>query len=162
MKRSLILLALAGVTSVALAQTPTPQLAHGWQQHGIAARMQRMHRMEQWRLHQLTVLLDLTAAQRQQVQAILAEQHAAMRTSMQEMMRAMHAMRQAHMAAKRQMMAKMAHVLSAEQMAKFKVLVPPHPWFGMHGPMGPGGMRMRMHMRMHMAPPPAPPAPPQS
>lgn len=159
MKRSLILLALAGVTSVALAQTPTPQLAHGWQQHGIAARMQRMHRMEQWRLHQLTVLLDLTAAQRQQVQAILAEQHAAMRTSMQEMMRAMHAMRQAHMAAKRQMMAKMAHVLSAEQMAKFKVLAPPHPWFGMAGPMGRGRMGMRMHMA---APPPAPPAPPQS
>ena len=160
MKRSLILLALAGVASVALAQTPTPQLARGWQQHGIAARTHRMRRMEQWRLHQLTVLLDLTAAQRQQVQAILAEQHAAMRTSMQQMMRAMRAMRQAHIAAKRQMMAKMAHVLSAEQMAKFKVLGPPHPWFGMHGPMGPRGMRMRM--RMAPPQPPAPPAAPQS
>jgi Spy/CpxP family protein refolding chaperone len=159
MKRSLILLALAGMTSVALAQTPTPQLARGWPQHAMAA---RMHRMEQWRLHQLTVLLGLTSAQRQQVQAILAEQHAAMRTSMQKMMRAMRAMREAHVAAKRQMMAKMAHVLTAEQMAKFKVLVPPHPWAGMHGPMGPGAMGMRMRMHMAAPQPPAPPAAPQS
>ncbi len=160
MKRSLIFLALAAVTSVALAQTPTPQLARGWPQGAAAAHMRRIQRMEQWRLHQLTVLLDLTAAQRHQVRAILAEQHAAMRTSMQQMMRAMRAMRQAHLAAKRQMMTKMAHVLSAEQMAKFKVLVPPHPWFGMAGPMGRGGMRMRMHMVPPQ--PPAPPAPPQS
>ncbi|MGC8518010.1 MAG: hypothetical protein ACP5P4_05700 [Steroidobacteraceae bacterium] len=160
MKRSLILLSLAAVTSVALAQTPTPQLAHGWPQGAAAAHMRRIQHMEQWRLHQLTVLLDLTAAQRQQVRAILTEQHAAMRTSMQQMMRAMRAMRQAHMAAKRQMMAKMARVLSAEQMAKFKVLLPPHPWFGMAGPMGRGAMGMRM--RMASPPPPAPPAPPQS
>ena len=45
MKRSLILLALAGVTSVALAQTPTPQLAHGWQQLGVLHQFsEREHR----------------------------------------------------------------------------------------------------------------------
>lgn len=156
MKRILMVLVLAGVASVALAQTPPP--AHGGQREGMAARVQRM---EQWRLHQLSVLLDLTSAQRQQVQRILTEQHSAMRSSMQEMMRAMRAMRQARRSAKQQMMAKMAHVLSAEQMAKFKVLMPPHPWLRKRGPMGPRGMRMRM-MPPRPPAPPAPPAPPQS
>ncbi len=146
MKRTLVLLALAGVASVALAQSPPP--APAWGRGDMAMRMQRM---EQWRLHQLTVLLDLSPAQQQQVKAIYAQQHAAMRASMQQVMQAMRAARRAHRDAHQQMMTRMAQVLSPAQMVKFRVLVPPHPrWFMRHK-----GMR-GMGMGMRMGPPSAP------
>ena len=173
MKRSLILLVLAAATSVALAQPPAMQMSHpGWNAtSGNARVMMRMHRLERWRLHQLTVLLDLTSAQRQQVKAILRQQRAAMRQNFRAMRRTMRPIRRAMRKAMRQMRAaqrsahtammnKLAHVLSAEQMAKFRVLIPP-----------PGLMprmmrrRMMMMMRGHgwQGPPPAhaPGPPPQ-
>lgn len=143
MKRSLIVLALAGVASVALAQTPTPRAAHAWGRHERAMRMQHL---EAWQLHRLTVLLDLNATQRDQVKTILDQQHAAMRASVKQLMRAMRQARQAHRAAQKETMAKMEHVLSAKQMAKFKVLVPPHRRMQWHhkgpGPMWRHGMGM--------------------
>ena len=157
MRRVLVFLALAGAAGVALAQTPAPQPAQAW---GGRAMVMRMQRMEQWRLHQLTVLLDLSAAQQQQVKAIIEQQHATMRASMEQVMRAMREARQAHLAARREMMAKMARVLSAAQMEKFKVLVPPHPKFWMHR-MGRPGMGMGMGPRGMGAPgSPPPPGPP--
>lgn len=144
MKRSLIVLALTGLTGVALAQSPPPPPRPAW---GGPAMMRQMQRMEQWRLHQLTVLLDLSAAQQQQVKAILDQQHAAMRASMRQVMEAMRAARKAHLAAREEMMNRMAKVLSAEQMAKFKVLAPARPPRWMHH-MGPRGMGMGMGMGM--------------
>ncbi len=169
MKRSLILLVLAGAASVALAQPPAMPMSHpgsssSW---NSPQAMKRMHRMERWRLHQLTVLLDLTAAQRQQVKSIFRQQRAAMRQNMRAMRRTMRPIRRAMRKAMRQMrgarrsahtamMNKLAHVLSAEQMAKFKVLIPP-----------PGLMPRMMHRPMMwkrgwQGPPPAhAPGPPQ-
>ncbi len=147
MKRTLVLLALTGVASVALAQSPPP--APAWRHGSMAMRMQRMQRMEQWRLHQLTVLLDLSPAQQQQVKAIYDQQHAAMRASMQQVMQAMRAARLAHRDAHQQMMTRMAQVLNPAQMAKFRVLIPPHPrpFMRRKGPRG-------MGMGMGMGPPP--------
>lgn len=164
MKRFAVFLALAGVTSIALAQSPAPARVPppGWAARTMTMRMRAM---EKWRLHQLTVLLDLSAAQQQQIKAIIAEQHAAMRTSMLQVMRAMRAARAAHVAAQREMMSKMAQVLSPAQMAKFKVLMPPHRWFMMRR-MRPRGMGMGMGRGMGMGvgpgnrpPPPSPPRP---
>ena len=162
MKRFAVFLALAGMTSIALAQSPAPVPPPGW---ATRAMTMRMKAMEKWRLHQLTVLLDLSAAQQQQIKAIIAEQHAAMRTSMLQVMRAMRAARAAHVAAQREMMSKMAQVLSPAQMAKFKVLMPPHRWFMMRR-MRPRGMGMGMGRGMGMGvgpgnrpPPPSPPRP---
>jgi Spy/CpxP family protein refolding chaperone len=168
MKRSLILLILAGAVSVALAQPPAMPMSHpGWSSTWSNAQvMRRMHhRMERWRLHQLTVLLDLTAAQRQQVKAIFRQQRAAMRQNKRAMRRTMRPIRQAMRKAMRQMRAaqrsahaammdKLAHVLSAEQMAKFRVLIPP-PW------MMPKMMHGMMFKRGWQGPPaPHAPAPP--
>ena len=144
MKRSLIVLALTSLAGVALAQSPPPPPHPAW---GGPAMMRQMQRMEQWRLHQLTVLLDLSAAQQQQVKAILDQQHTAMRASMRQVMEAMRAARKAHLAAREEMMNRMAKVLSAEQMAKFKVLAPARPPRWMHH-MGPRGMGMGMGMGM--------------
>ena len=152
MRRVLVFLALAGAAGAVLAQTPAPRPAPAW---GGRAMVMRMQRMQQWRLHQLTVLLELSAAQQQQVKAIIEQQHAAMRASMEQVMRAMREARRARLAARREMMAKMARVLSAAQMEKFKVLVPPHPKFWMRR-MGPG---MGMGPRRGMGPPAGPPPP---
>ncbi len=164
MKRSLILLVLAGTASVALAQPPAMPMSHpGLSSTSSNAQvMMRMHRMERWRLHQLTVLLDLTAAQRQQVKLIFRQQRATMRRNMRAMRRtmrpirramrkAMQQMRAAHRSAHTAMMDKLAHVLSAEQMTKFRVLIPP-----------PGmmpRMRRRMMFQRGWQGPPAPHAP---
>lgn len=180
MKRGLVLLVLAGAASVALAQTaPTPRLNAGWRGAG-GGRGVRMgvQRMEQWRMHRLTVLLDLTAAQREKVQSILREQRVAMRQHMapvrQAMWRALRQMRAAQEATHKETLTKLAGVLSPKQLAKFKVLMPRHPWFWMHhmGPrgmgwgMGPGmgwgmgsGMGPGMGWGMGMGPPPPPSAP---
>lgn len=147
-KRSLVVLALAGVAGVALAQTPPgPHPAQHWGRH---ARAMRMQRMEQWQMHRLTVLLDLNSTQQRQVKTILQEQHSAMRASMQKVMEAMREARQARRAAHKEMMGKLTHILNAGQMAKFKVLMPSHPWkrwrhWGPHPMKGHHGMGMAGH-----------------
>ncbi len=148
MKRSLVLLAFAGAASVALAQTPPVHArAGGW--GGSSMRMMpmaqvrmRIRHMERWRMHQLTVLLGLSPTQQQQVRTILRQQRGVMRRNMkhfrQTMRRAMVQMRTAQRATHRETVAKLSHVLSAEQMAKFKVLMPPHGMFRFRH-FGPGG-----------------------
>jgi len=93
----------------------------------------------------LTTLLDLTEAQKPQVQAILQAQHAQMK-QMFEQARSSGAepdfaqMRAAHQQLEQETLQKLSAVLSPGQLAKFQVLAKM-----MHGP--------RMHF--HGAPPPA-------
>jgi hypothetical protein len=143
LRHSVAAIALLCASGMALAQTPPPPPAHAW--HGGGA---MMHRMEERRMEQLTVLLDLTPAQQQKVRAILAQEHARMHRTMEQ---AMRQIRETHRAVRKDTVAKLTGVLSPEQMKKFEVLMPGRPM--MMGPM------MRHGMMMHgggMAPPPAP------
>jgi hypothetical protein len=145
MRHNLAAVVLLCASGMAFAQTPpAPTPPHSWR--GGPAMMQRM---EQRRMEQLTVLLDLTPAQQQKVQAILAAEHARMRKTMEQ---AMRQIRETHRAVRQDTVAKLSGVLSPEQMKKFKVLMP-----GPHMMMG----RMMMRgMMMHggpMGPPPPPP-----
>lgn len=142
MKRTLALLALAGFAGAALAQPQMPP--PGTMGPNGHFRIE-MRDMERWRMHQLTVLLDLTAAQQQQVKAILAREHVKMRQNMRRMMQQMRA---AHRAARQETLAQLSHVLSPAQLTKYKVLMP-------RGPM----MIMR-HWKSRPMAPPAPPAAP--
>jgi hypothetical protein len=165
MKRSLVLLACVGIAGVALAQPP--QMHHpAWGGAGWNTRQMRMEMrlMQRWRMHQLTVLLQLTPAQRQQVKSIFRQQRVAMRRNMEAMHRSMRPIRREMRAVMRKMraeqraarhaaMAQLAHVLSPGQMTKFKVLMPPP---GMMR-MGPGAMGGMMPHRAWNAPPPPPP-----
>ena len=103
-------------SGMALAQTPAAPAPPPW--HGGRAMMQRM---QQRRMEQLTVLLDLTAAQQRQVNTILSAEHARMWQAAQQAMRQMH---DAHRAVHKDMLAKLSTVLSPQQMKKFKVLMP--------------------------------------
>lgn len=115
-----------------------------------------MQRIEQRRMEQLTVLLDLTPAQQQKVRTILVAEHARMRKTVEQ---AMRQIRETHLAVRKDTVEKLSGVLSPEQMKKFKVLMPgPHM---MMGPMMMHGMMMR-GMMMHggrMGPPPPAPGP---
>lgn len=152
--RSVVLLALLTGTGTALAQTPAappaqPHAQHQWK--GAAAWHQKM---EQQRLDRMAVLLDLTPAQRQQVQAILSEEHARMNTAMQQVEQAMKQARATHRAVRKDTEQKLAGVLSPTQMKKLEALMPEHGMMmhemmmrGMMHGMGPG-MGHGMHHGM--------------
>lgn len=136
MRPNVVLVALLCVAGTAFAQAP-PAGAHAdrqakrqqWQQDWQHERA----RMEQERMERLAVLLDLTPAQRQQVQSIFSAEHARMRHAIQQA-------REARRAAHTETLAKLGQVLSPTQMKKLKLLMPQHRRFFMrHGPMGPMG-----------------------
>jgi hypothetical protein len=156
-----VLAAMLCAAGTAFAQAP-PAPSHAdwqakrqqWEQKWKARRAQ----MEQKRMDRLAVLLDMTPAQKQQVQTIFAGERDQMKQAMKQ---AMEARKAAHTEAK----TKLGQVLSPTQMKKLDLLMPHrHHGFmmrgrmGMHGPMGPMGMGGWHHDDGHgMGPPPPPP-----
>lgn len=150
LRRSVVLLALSLAAGAALAQAPpsAPPPPPAWHSRGGHGWMQRREMMQEHRIERLRVLLDLTPAQQQKVKAILAEERAGMKPSLQRMMQAERQLRAAHRAARKDAMEKLAAVLTPVQMKKFKLLMPEHRRFmlrhgmgmhrGMMGPPGPG------------------------
>ncbi len=128
MRRSLVLLTMLGMAGVALANAPAQPGRPACAAHFRTM----MHRMQQRRMEQLTVLLGLSPAQQGKVKAILSEEHAKMRQSMRRMMEQMRA---THRAVHEETLTKLSGVLSPEQMKKFKLLMP-------------GRMLMMRHMGM--------------
>lgn len=158
-RRSVVMvamLALAGATLAQESPAPPPQW-HGEHQWKNAAEWRQ--KMEQRRMQRLAVLLDLTAAQRQQVQAILSDEHVKMRTAMQQVEQAMKQARAAHEAVHKETVQRLSSVLTPAQMKKLEVLMPEHGM--MHGMVMHG---MMMHGMMHdmgdgMGAPPPPQGP---
>jgi Spy/CpxP family protein refolding chaperone len=144
------LLAFSLAAGTALAQAPpsAPPPPPAWHGHGGQEWMQRREMMQEYRIERLRVLLDLTAAQQQKVKAILAEERASMKPSLQQMRQAARQLQAAHRAARKDAMEKLAAVLTPVQMKKLKLLMPEHRRFmprggmgihrGMMGPPGPG------------------------
>jgi hypothetical protein len=160
-RRSVVVLAaVLCAAGTAFAQAP-PSPSHAdwqakrqqWEQQWKAKRAQ----MEQKRMDRLAVLLDMTAAQKQQVQTIFSAERDQMKQAMKQ---AMEARKAAHTEAQ----TKLGQVLSPTQMKKLKLLMPErhHRFFrmrgrmGMHGPMGMGGPMGKWHDH-GMGPPPPPP-----
>jgi Spy/CpxP family protein refolding chaperone len=148
MRHSVVLVAMLCVAGTALAQAPSPSGAHAdWQakqQQWEQKWQQERAKMQERRMDRLAVLLDMTPAQRQQVQTIFAAE----RTRMQQAMKqAMEARRAAHT----ETVTKLGQVLSPGQVKKLKLLMPErHRRFMMRrGPMGMHGMR-GMHGPMDM------------
>ena len=144
--RSVVLLAMLAVADTALAQTPPPQQSqwqgpHQWKDAG-----QWHQKMEKRQMERIAVLLDLTPAQRQQVQSILADEHEKMKTAMQQVRQAMEQAHAAHRAVRREAAQKLAAVLTPAQMKKLKLLMPEH---------GRGRFMMR-GMAVGPMPPPGP------
>lgn len=157
-KHSVVLTVMLAVAGTALAQQPPaspPPQAHARHQWTNAAEWRQ--KMEQHRMERLDVLLDLTAAQRQQVQAILTDEHAKMRPAMQQVEQAMKQARAAHEAVHKETLQRLSSVLTPAQMKKLKVLMPEHGM--MHDMMMHGMMMHPMERGMPMGPPPPPPAP---
>lgn len=152
LRRSVVLVAMLCAGGVAFAQAP-PSGAHAdWQakrQQWEQKWQQKRTEMEQKRLDRLAVLLDMTPAQKQQVQAIFSAERTRMQ---QDMKQAMEARRAAHA----ETVTKLSQVLSPTQMKKFELLRPQrHRRFFM----------MRRHMGMWGPHPdrgggPPPPPPP--
>ena len=139
-RRSVVLVAMLGFAGAALAQEPAPPPPQWHGDHDGKNAAEWRQKMERHRVEQLDVLLDLTPAQRRQVQAIFAEEHAKMRTAMQQVEQAMKQAHAAHEAARKETLQRLSSVLSPTQMKKLKVLMPEHGF--MHG--------MMMHgMMMH-------------
>jgi hypothetical protein len=145
-------------SAIAFAQTPPADGHADWQakRQQWHQKMEQMRaKMEQKRLDRLAVLLDMTSAQKQQVQTIFSAEHDQMKQAMKQ---AMEARKAAHTEAQ----TKLGQVLSATQMTKLKLLMPHrhHRFFrmrgrmGMHGPMGKGGPMGMWHPH---GPPPPPP-----
>lgn len=167
MRHSVVLVAMLCVAGPALAQAPSPSGAHAdWQakrQQWEQKWQQERAKMQERRLDRLAVLLDMTPAQKQQVQTILATERSHMQQAMKQ---AMEARRAAHT----ETVTKLGQVLSPAQMKKLKLLMPErHRRFmmgrgrmgmhGMHGPMdmhGPKGM-WDHHPDQGQPPPPPPP-----
>lgn len=162
-RRSVVLVAMLCAGGVAFAQAP-PSGAHAdWQakrQQWQQKWQQKRSEMEQKRLDRLAVLLDMTPAQKQQVQAIFSAE----RTRMQQAMKqAMEARRAAHSAS----VTKLGQVLSPTQMKKLELLMPERHRrllmmrrsMCMHGPMHGGGMGMWGPHPDHGDGPPPPPGP---
>jgi hypothetical protein len=164
MRRSVVVLAaVLCAAGTALAQAP-PSPSHAdwqakhqqWQQKWKAKRAE----MEQKRMDRLAVLLDMTAAQKQQVQTIFSGERDQMKQAMKQAM-------QARKAAHTEAQAKLGQVLSATQMQKLGLLMPHrHRFFRMRGRMGMHGHMGHMdkggpmgnwgpHPDHGMAPPPS-------
>ncbi len=99
-------------------------------------------------MEQLTVLLDLTPAQRQKVETILSAEHARMRQSVEQ---AMRQVQETHRAVHKDALGKLAAVLSPGQMKKLNALMPEHGMM-MHGMMMHGMMMHGMDHGMDMGP----------
>jgi Spy/CpxP family protein refolding chaperone len=116
MRHGVAAIALLCASGAVLAQTapepPPPRHGqhHAWEQ-----------RMEQHRMDQLTILLDLTPAQQQAVKTILSSEHARMRQSLEQ---AMQQVRDTHRAVHKETVDKLSAVLSPAQMKKFNALMP--------------------------------------
>ena len=107
-------------------------------------------------MERLAVLLDMTSAQRQQVDAIFSAEHARARQALREAMAGRRA-------ARADALTKLGQVLSPTQMKKLKLLMPErgHRLFMMRGRMCMSGMGMwPPHPGAAMGPPPQPPSPP--
>jgi hypothetical protein len=141
MSRSVVLVAMLFASGMAFAQTPPAGGHADWQakRQQWQQQMEQMRaKMEQKRLDRMAVLLDMTSAQKQQVQTIFSAEHDQMKQAMKQ---AMAARKAAHTEAR----TKLGQVLSPTQMKKLKLLMPHrhHRFFamrgrmGMHGPMGP-------------------------
>jgi hypothetical protein len=147
--RSVVMMAMLAVAGTALAQapaSPSPQWQGHHQWKGAADWHQKM---EQHRMERLTVLLDLTPAQQQQVRTIFSDEHARMKTAMGQVQEAMKQVRAAHEAAHKETLQRLGSVLSPAQMKKLDALMPPRGVMGRH--------RMMMHGMDHggkMGPPP--------
>lgn len=127
MRRSLVLLAMLGMTSAALASAPPAATGRP----ACAGHFQMMmHRMEQRRMKRLTVLIGLTPAEQVKVKAILSEEHAKLRRSMWKVMEQARA---AHRTVRRETLERLSSVLSPEQIRKFKLLMPGRMMMRFHG-----------------------------
>lgn len=126
--RSVVLLAMLAAAGTALAQTPPPPPQQSqWPGHHQWKDAAQWHqKMEKRQMERIAVLLDLTPAQRQQVQAIFADEHAKMKTAMQQMRQAMEQAHAAHHAVRKETEQKLAAVLTPAQMKKLKLLMPEH------------------------------------
>jgi len=126
MKAILLTMAL-GFAAVAAAQTPAPEQA--------AAHQAQM-------LSDLAALLDLTPAQKPQVQAILEDEHAQMKQMFAQAKASgtepdFAQMKALHQQIEQQTLQKLTPVLTPEQLTKFQILAKM-----MHGPHGHGGPPM--------------------
>lgn len=138
-RRSVVLVAMLAAAGAALAQAPSPPAQWQGHHHRWQDGAQWRQQMEQRRMDRLTILLDLTPAQRQRVQGIFADEHAKMQTAMQQVRQAMRQARAAHQAARKETLQQLGSVLSPAQMKKLKALMP-----------GPGMMHEMMMHRMMM------------
>jgi Spy/CpxP family protein refolding chaperone len=125
MKAILLTMAL-GLAAVASAQTPAPE--------------QAAHQAQM--LSDLATLLDLTPAQKPQVDAILQEQHAQMKQMFAQAKASgtepdFAQMKAMHRQIEQQTLQKLTPVLTPEQLTKFQILAKK-----MHGPHGHGGPQM--------------------
>lgn len=98
------------------------------------------------RMDNLATLLDLTDAQKAQVQTVLQEEHAKMKASWEEAKASgtkpdFQQMRTMHQQIQQETLQKLTPVLSAAQLKKFQVLarMGRHGHFGHGGPGGPPG-----------------------
>jgi len=166
-KHSVVLVAMLCAAGPAFAQAPPAsgvpsadrQAQHQqWQQKW----QQERDRMAQRRMDRLAVLLDMTPAQKQQVQAVFAAERSRMREAMKQ---AMEASRAAHT----ETVTKLGQVLSPAQMKKLELLMPErHRRFlmrrgmmgmqGMHGSMDMHGPKGMWHHQRDSGAPPPPPA----
>lgn len=154
-RHSVAAVALLCASGVVLAQSaaPPPPPWHGGH-HGMMQRHDMMQQMEKRRMERLTILLDLTPAQQQKVEAILASEHTRM---MQSMEQAMRQVRETHRAVRKETVDKLSAVLNPAQMKKFDALMPDRGM--MHGMMMHGMMMHGMGDGMGMGPPPPAPGP---
>ena len=153
-RRSVVLLAMLAVAGTALAQQPPSPPPQWHENHQWKNATEWRQKMEQRRMERLAVLLDLTPAQRQQVQSIFSDEHAKMKTSMEQVRQAMRQARAAHEAAHKETLQRLSSVLSPTQMKKLEVLMPEH---GMRRGMMMRGMMMHsMGRGMEGVPPPPP------
>jgi hypothetical protein len=160
-RRSVVLVAMLCAAGTAFAQAPPSAPHANWQAHRQQwqQKWQQMRtKMEQRRMERLAVLLDMTPAQKQQVQAIFSAERSRMQAAMKQ---AMAARKAAHADA----VSKLGQVLSPTQMKKLKLLMPRrHRRFfmmrgrmGMRGPMGRRGPMGKWHPHpgQGAGPPPA-------
>jgi Spy/CpxP family protein refolding chaperone len=146
--KNVALVAALCVAGTAFAQAPPPAGNHAdWQaRHEQWAQkcQQERARMEQRRLERLAVLLDMTPAQRQQVQTIFTAERTRVQQAMKQAM-------EARRAARTETETRLAQVLSPAQMKKLELLMPQRRrHFMRHGPMGrDASMCMGGPMGMH-------------